>query len=534
MLGRLRSGAVATLSVLAATIVFLPISPSVAAAADPCNPVVSVIACENSKPGTPESVWDISGSGDPSIQGFATDMSVNVGGTESFKVKTSAPYTIDIYRLGWYEGDGARLVGSVTPTPRSQPACGTIPNATGSSPAPVDCGNWAVSASWAVPSTAVSGVYVARLTRTDTGGASHIVFVVRNDASHSDLVIQTSDTTWQAYNTYGGTDFYVPASFNTQAYKVSYNRPMLTRDIASGRDFVFSNEYPMIRFLERNGYDVSYISGVDTARYGSLLLNHKVFLSVGHDEYWSGQARSNVQAARDAGVSLAFFSGNEVYWKTRWEPSYDGTSTDYRTLVCYKETWANAKIDPTSAWTGTWRDPRFSPPADGGNPENALSGTMYQSNTPAGCSRCRTRTRWRGSGATPRWPPPRWAGSTSLLASALGYEFDTDADNGFRPAGLIDVSHTVAATQQKLIDYGSTVVPGTVTHSMTEYKAPSGALVFSAGTIQWAWGLDSDHDGGSDPADANMQQATVNVLADMGAQPATLTSTGLVAAVGVE
>ena len=387
-----------------------------------------------------------------------------------------------------------------------------------------------MSASWVVPSTAVSGVYIARLTRTDTGGASHIVFVVRNDASHSDLLMQTSDTTWQAYNTYGGTDFYVPASFNTQAYKVSYNRPVLTRDIAGGRDFLFSNEYPMIRFLERNGYDVSYISGVDTARYGSLLLNHKVFLSVGHDEYWSGQARANVQAARDAGVSLAFFSGNEIYWKTRWEPSTVGTLTDYRTLVCYKETWANAKIDPTSAWTGTWRDPRFSPPADGGYPENALTGTIYQANSPAGAftvpypySLARI---WRNTAvaATPV------GGSTSLLASALGYEFDTDMDNGFRPAGLIDVSHTVAATQQKLIDYGSTVVPGTVTHSMTEYKAPSGALVFSAGTIQWAWGLDADHDGSSDPADPNMQQATVNVLADMGAQPATLASPGLVAA----
>ena len=68
-------------------------------------------------------------------------------------------------------------------------------------------------------------------------GRSHIVFVVRNDASHSDILMQTSDTTWQAYNTYGGTDFYLPATFNTQAYKVSYNRPVLTRDISQGRDF---------------------------------------------------------------------------------------------------------------------------------------------------------------------------------------------------------------------------------------------------------------------------------------------------------
>jgi hypothetical protein len=69
-----------------------------------------------------------------------------------------------------------------------------------------------------------------------------------------------------------------------------------------------------------------------------------------------------------------------VYWKTRWENSIDGSATAYRTLVCYKETHANAKIDPTSAWTGTWRDPRFSPPADGGLPENALTGTIFMAN----------------------------------------------------------------------------------------------------------------------------------------------------------
>ena len=62
-----------------------------------------------------------------------------------------------------------------------------------------------------MPANAVSGVYIAKLTRTDTGGASHIPFVVRNDASHSDLLFQTSDTTWQAYNTYGGNSLYTVA-----------------------------------------------------------------------------------------------------------------------------------------------------------------------------------------------------------------------------------------------------------------------------------------------------------------------------------
>src|SRR5262249_48019245 len=146
-----------------------------------------------------------------------------------------------------------------------------------------------------------------------------------------------------------------------------------TRVGTERRSFLFSAEYPMLRFLERNGYDVSYTTDVDTDRSGSLIRNHQVFLSVGHDEYWSGNERANVEAARDAGINLAFFSGNEVYWRTRLGPSEDGNNTANRTIICYKETWGNAKIDTSSSeWTGTWRDPRFTPPAvGGGKPENA-------------------------------------------------------------------------------------------------------------------------------------------------------------------
>ena len=109
-----------------------------------------------------------------------------------------------------------------------------------------------------------------------------------------------------------------------------------------------------------------------------LITAHKVFLSVGHDEYWSKEQRDHVLAARDAGTNLAFFSGNEVYWKTRWEESQDGSHTPNRTLVCYKDTWANTQIDPVTP-TATWRDPRFGDLGHG--PENALTGTMYKANS---------------------------------------------------------------------------------------------------------------------------------------------------------
>ncbi len=479
----------------------------------------NAIACENQLPGSPPSEWDVLGAGDPSIQGFTTSMSVDAGQSVSLKISTNArAYTAQVYRLGWYRGLGARKVATLRPPailPQMQPACLTAA-ATGL----VDCGNWQVSTSWQVPADAVSGVYVVNLVRTDTGGSSHVPLVVRNDRSRSDIVLQTSDTTWQAYNSYGGTNLYSgPAG---KAVKVSYNRPFATRGLENGRDYLFGPEYPLIRFLERNGFDVSYISGLDTHQAGSLLLNHRTFLSSGHDEYWSGPQRANVEAARDAGVNLAFLSGNEVYWKTRWEPSIDGSATPGRTLVSYKETRDNAKTDPSPQWTGTWRDPRFSPPSDGGRPENALTGTAYVSNNTdlavqVSAEEGRRRL-WRGTAAATQTP-----GQTRTLAPhTVGYESDEDLDNGFRPPGLIRLSTTTGPTPEYLRDFGTVVTPGTTTHHLTMYRAPSGALVFGAGTIQWNWGLDATHDGIGAPADPVMQQATINLLADMGAPASTI------------
>lgn len=499
------------------------------AATGPCGTGGNAIACENSKPGSPPSAWEIDGAGDEDIQGFSTDISVDAGSSIDFKIDTDASaYTITIFRMGWYDGDGARQIATVTPSaklPQTQPNC--ITDVTTEL---TDCGNWGVSASWAVPSDAVSGVYIAHLYRPDNEHDSNITFVVRNDDSHSDVVFQTSDPTWEAYNDYGGSDFYQGAA-NGRAYKVSYNRPIMTRNTTGGQDFFMSNEYPLVRFLERNGYDLSYIAGVDTDRDGGLLLNHKVFLSVGHDEYWSGAQRANVVAARDAGVNLQFLSGNEMYWRTRYEPSADDSHTPYRTLVSYKESWSDAKIDPADEWTGTWRDPRFAPQSAGaGQPENAVTGTIFMSNytdMPLTVTKAEGKLRlWRNTGLD-----SMTTASTALAPHTVGYESDEDQDNGFRPAGLIDLSTTTGPISgQYMQDYANTTADGTTTHSLTLYKAPSGALVFGAGTVQWTWGLDDYHDTPYDeePADARMQQAQVNLLADMGAQPTTLMS-GLVA-----
>lgn len=478
------------------------------------------IADENALPGNPSTEWDINLIGDPTIRGFSTDISVNKGGTIRFKIETNAnAYTVKIYRLGYYGGLGARYWGDATITatlPQVQPDPVEDP-ATGIA----DYGTWNESAHWDVPVNAVSGYYLAVLIRTDNNGKSHIPFIVRDDASTADVFFQASDATWQAYNPYGGNSLYVGATSypNGHAVKVSYNRPFITRGGGGGggemEDWLFNAEYPMLRFLERNGYDIAYTTNTDMARDGARILQHKVFLSVGHDEYWSPEQRAAVENARNNGVHLAFFSGNEVYWKTRWENSVDGNNTPYRTLVCYKEgtlgeiTCGN-KCDPSSEWTGLWRAPDGAG-FGGNNPENSLTAQIGWDlstgsiNVP---SNYRNLRFWRNTSIA-----TMGIEDVKVLPNGtLGYEWDFEqpAYEAFNPPGRIRLSNTT--------------LNGKV-HKLAMYKHSSGALVFGAGTVQWSWGLDSWHDRGTDPAtppDADMQQATINLLADMDAQPATL------------
>lgn len=517
---------------LVATAIVVPtlvMSAPAAAAVNPCAPpVVNPVACENTQPGTPN--WQTAND-DSTIAGFTTDISSTPGGTVQFKVNTNASsYQIQIYRLGYYGGAGARLVSTLNVgTKTTQPACKSDPVTF-----MTDCGNWAVTATWNVPTTAVSGVYYAVLHRNDTGGENEMAFVIRNDSSHSDILFQTSDETWEAYNSYGNGSLYtgVGPGTNGATWAVSYNRPLSGQ---GDENFIFNAEVPMLYFLEENGYDVSYTTDVDSARNGGLITNHKVFMSVGHDEYWSNEQRANVQAALDAGTNAAFLTGNDVFWKTQWANSIDGSNTAWRTVTCYKDTLASKDIDPSSTWMGTWRDPRFSPPADGGRPEDSLLGQIFQVNgyrsdslqVPASYGKMRL---WRNTPLT-----GMSSGSTyTFQPGTLGYEWDTVQDNGFQPAGVARLSSTTVNLNGNylLLNYGDNFQPGTATHNLTEYRdAKSHSLIFAAGTVQWAWGVADNHafQTGTNTSDTRMQQATVNFLADMGVQPLTLMA-GLVSA----
>jgi Bacterial Ig domain/Secretion system C-terminal sorting domain len=484
------------------------------------NPIVT----ENQLPGTPIAVWGVPDFRDPDINGYATEISVNKGQTVRFKIDVplGGAYTIKIYRIGYYGGAGAALkadLGSFTGI--AQPA-GMHDLTTGL----VDCSNWSESAHWDVPSNAVSGFYIARI--EGVNGSNHIVFTVRDDLSTSDLYFQTADATWQAYNGYGGNNLYdgttsFPAG---HAVKVSYNRPFFVYNAAfhtdsRGSDWYMNDAYPMIRWLERNGYDVTYTTSVDIARAGNLIKNHRVFVTAGHDEYWSKEQWDNVEAARNAGIHMAFFTGNDIYWKTRWEA--DAAGNNFHTMVCYKEgTMADGTINErvcgykcdvsSPIWTGLWRTGSA---YDAPYPENTLSGQIswwedYGSiKVPYAYKDFRF---WRNTTVANLAP----GGEASLGLNVLGYEWDFEQFENFYPNGRMTMS--------------STTISGK-THKLSLYRHPSGALVFGAGTVQWSWGLDKEHYGGGagNVVSKDMQQATANLFADMGVQPGTL-QTDLVAA----
>jgi len=267
------------------------------------------------------------------IQGYASKMSVYPGESIDLMVsmEPEGEYTIDFYRLGWYGGLGGRHMGQMGPyRGRTQP----VP-AMGMQRVR-EC-TWEVSVTLTVPDDWESGVYLAKLSRAENlayGVQSYITFVVKT-RRRADLLFQVSDITWQAYNKWPGNDsVYTDGTPNVwyqgTEVRASFDRPyakycqILDAPLSLGSGEFLLWEYPMAFWLEEQGYDVAYCSNMDLHLDAEVLTRCKAFLSVGHDEYWSREMFENVIAARDAGMSIGFFSGNSVYWEIEFHESEVG------------------------------------------------------------------------------------------------------------------------------------------------------------------------------------------------------------------
>jgi hypothetical protein len=233
--------------------------------------------------------------------------------------------------------------------------------------------NWQMSYSLTIPKNWLSGNYLARLTGR-TGQHGYIYFVVRNDNRPSAILAVMPVNSYEAYNLWGGKNIYDRTSLGpdtvgpnqTRAVKVSFNRPYSTEliDFRIYRD----NDLGLVQFLERNGYDVTYATSLDLDRNPALMQQHRLYLSVGHDEYWSRQMRLNLEAARDMGTNLAFLGGNDVFIQVRYEPDHAGRPA--RTLVCFK----SLLLDPLHATDRPNVTIGFT---SLGWAQNSLTGTVY-------------------------------------------------------------------------------------------------------------------------------------------------------------
>ena len=178
-----------------------------------------------------------------------------------------------------------------------------------------------------IPRDWLSGVYLAKLTAAPSGYESYAIFIVRDDRK-ADFLFQCSDTTWQSYNRWPAwrslydwkenkwhTSVGADVSFD-RPYSLFYNKlPAKLVPLTNGSGEFLLWEHPLCFWMEKEGYDVTYISNIDTHQNAKGLMRGKAFLSVGHDEYWSQEMFENVSAARDAGVNILFLSGNSVSGK---------------------------------------------------------------------------------------------------------------------------------------------------------------------------------------------------------------------------
>jgi len=308
------------------------------------SPKSDLIQRENAKPGTrewlltktrtvPGKINSILLNGRSQvIEGYCSANSVRAG--EKLKIMVSAnpesAFQLEIFRTGYYNGDGARLMkrfDSLKGITQPDPPVGENYVR--------EC-QWEPSVEFEIPKDWLSGVYLGKLTAEKTGVQSYVIFIVRDDRP-CDLLFQCSDLTWSAYNRWP-TDYSIYtkhkgySSTGVPSGTVSFDRPyaLFTHPVnkikkSGGSGEYLPWEFPLAFWMEQYGYDVSYISNIDTHADPDGLLRTKGFISVGHDEYWTLDMYNNVLKARDEGVSLAFFGGNSVLCVIPMLPSGNGT-----------------------------------------------------------------------------------------------------------------------------------------------------------------------------------------------------------------
>jgi hypothetical protein len=272
----------------------------------------------------------------PQVEGYCSEMRLMAGDSLSFFVSTNPPssFTMDIYRMGYYQGKGGSLkkhIGPLEGIRQKDPLPDSLSNF-------FEC-NWKETYRMKIPDDWLSGVYLCKLVTLPENYQSYIIFIIK-DKRKADFLFQCSDLTWQAYNRWPYwhslyDEAHTPwkGASSTTVTRISFERPYALyvnllpsafNPLSNGSGEFLLWEYTLAYWMEQQGYDVTYISNIDTHMDPGGLLRAKAFLSIGHDEYWTYRMVDNVKSARDAGVNILFLSGNSVSGAVYLDSSTEG------------------------------------------------------------------------------------------------------------------------------------------------------------------------------------------------------------------
>ena len=487
----------------------------------------NLIALENKKQGTTD--WQLTyvkseELRSKGIEGYCSKMSLRAGESIDIFLNASSQTDVNIefYRMGYYGGKGGRFMQNLGPFPVQPQVVPTI-----AEHRLREC-DWDRATSFKIPEEWMSGVYLGKLSCTAHRYESYIIFIVRDDRK-ADLMFQTSDTTWQAYNKWPDNSHSLytsdpPLQPHSGRTWSSFDRPfskypqVVDQPLSQGSGEFLLWEYPLCYWLEKEGYDVTYCSNIDTHEDAKGLDRVKCFLSVGHDEYWTLPMFENVKSAVARGLNAAFLSGNSLMWVIDLKPG--------------------VKMDPSNLNKASGlakdRGDRIQVVPDAKENPNR---TIFRIGSFGGISKVEEALGIMGPFERNDWP-----NENTLIGARTMYPFNGSADwivskpehwifegtgmkMGDKIPGLVGWEHhgdPADIPGLEVVAEGTTIngADAKSHYTATVYPGPKGNWVFNAATIYWSFGLavppgvitPNSHFGRPHGVDERVQKITTNFL----------------------